>query len=141
MAINKPSSLAVLSAGLAVVLSVGAAGAQEPADRWYGAIRDNNLNAVESLAKSGSVNEKDKRGSTPLMHAAAFGSIEAMRILLVHGADVNARNDFGATALMWAIGDQEKARFATTCNPQRCWPPPMPTIWRPSGCCWTGATP
>jgi ankyrin repeat protein len=111
MAINKPSSLAVLSAGLAVVLSVGAAGAQEPADRWYGAIRDNNLNAVESLAKSGSVNEKDKRGSTPLMHAAAFGSIEAMRILLVHGADVNARNDFGATALMWAIGDQEKARL------------------------------
>jgi ankyrin repeat protein len=107
MTIPKLSSLVVLSAGLAAVSAV----AQEPADRFYRAIRDNDLNAVEAMAKSGHVNEKDKRGATPVMHAAAFGSLEATRILLVHGADVNPGNDFGATALMWAVTDLEKVRL------------------------------
>ena len=111
MTIPKFSSLLVLSAGLAAVAAV----AGEPADRFYRAIRDNDVNAVEALAKSGAksggINEKDKRGTTPVMYAAAFGSVESLRILLSNGADVNASNDFGATALMWAITDQEKVRL------------------------------
>lgn len=103
--IPKLSGLVALSAGIAAVC----VGAQEPADRFYQAIRDNDLTAVEAMAKTANVNERDKRAATPLMYAAGFGSIEAMRILLAHGADVNARNDFGATALMWAITDPEKA--------------------------------
>lgn len=105
MKIAKFVGLTGVTAGLMVSLAV----AQEPADRFYRAIRDNDLNAVERLATN--VNEKDRRGSTPLMYAAGFGSLEAARILVAHGADVNARNDFGATALMWAASDQEKVRF------------------------------
>ena len=45
------------------------------------------------------------------MHAAAYGSLEAMKILLDAGADVNAANDFHATALLWCARDGNKARF------------------------------
>src|ERR1700674_4078125 len=44
------------------------------------------------------------------MHAAAFGSMKAMKLLLNAGADVNAKNDCGATALLWCARDGEKAR-------------------------------
>lgn len=50
-------------------------------------------------------------GSTPLMYAALYGDSAEMRLLLDKGADPNARNDAGATALMWAVDDLEKVRL------------------------------
>src|SRR6476646_2256525 len=97
----------------ALLLSTAIAGAvfaQEPSDRFYSAIRENNLPALRSLLKSADPNTRDKRGTTPLMYAAASGSIDSVRALLAAGADVNAANDFGATALMWGITDAEKVR-------------------------------
>jgi ankyrin repeat protein len=41
-------------------------------------------------------------GSTPLMFAALYGGAESVRELIERGADVNAANEAGATALMWA---------------------------------------
>jgi len=97
----------------ALLLSTAIAGAvlaQEPSDRFYTAIRENNLPALRSLVKSADPNTRDKRGTTPLMYATASGSIDSVRALLAAGADVNAANDFGATALMWGITDAEKVR-------------------------------
>ncbi|PWU05425.1 MAG: hypothetical protein C5B51_14275 [Terriglobia bacterium] len=85
--------------------------AQEASERFYQAIRQNNLTELTSLLKSGSVNQKDARGGTPLLYAAAIGSLDAVHLLCVNGADVNAANDFGATPLMLAIGEPEKAAF------------------------------
>lgn len=56
-------------------------------------------------------NLKGPGGSTPLMYAALYGGIADMRLLLDKGADVNARNHAGATALMWAADDLEKTRL------------------------------
>jgi ankyrin repeat protein len=64
------------------------------------------LRASPSAAKS-----KGTGGSTPLMFAALYGDTSVMRSLLDSGADPNARNDAGATALMWAIDDAEKTRI------------------------------
>lgn len=89
----------------------GLAAAQEDSNRFYRAIRDNDLKPLKALVKTSEPNLRDKRGSTPLMYAAAAGSLEAMRILLAAGADVNARNAFDATALMWGIGDAGKVRL------------------------------
>jgi len=99
--------------GVVVCATLGSAWAmaEESPDSVYRAIRDNDLAVVQRLVNSGNGNERDKRGTTPLMYAAAVGSLEAMRMLLDHGADVNAANDFGATALMWAITDPEKVRL------------------------------
>ena len=82
-------------------------------DSFYAAIRSGNPTQLTSLIQQGSdVNVKERRGeATPLMYAAAFGSLDAMRLLIDEGADVNARNTAGATALMWAATDLAKIRL------------------------------
>jgi hypothetical protein len=49
-------------------------------------------------------------GSTPLMYAALYGDAHSVRLLIDRGADVNARNDAGATALMWGVDDVQKTK-------------------------------
>jgi ankyrin repeat protein len=61
--------------------------------------------------KNTDVNTRDPRGSTPLMYAAAFGSLEAMKSLVAAGADVNAKNAFDMTALLVCSTDLAKVRF------------------------------
>jgi len=85
--------------------------AQDTSARYYQAIRTNDLSGLQALIQSSGVKQKDARGTTPLHHAAAYGSAEAVRILLAAGADPNARNDFEATPLMWAAAEPEKVRL------------------------------
>lgn len=47
----------------------------------------------------------DNAQSTALMHAAAYGGLDVMRALLDAGAEPDARNKRGATALVWAVGN------------------------------------
>jgi ankyrin repeat protein len=56
-------------------------------------------------------NLKGRVGSTPLMYAVLYADAQAMKALLDNGADPNARNDAGATALMWAVPDVEKTKL------------------------------
>jgi ankyrin repeat protein len=63
------------------------------------------------LTGAASPNEVDDTGATPLMYAAAVGSIDTMRTLLAAGADVNVAGSDGMTALMWATGDLAKVRL------------------------------
>ena len=66
----------------------------------------------KALARDpGAARLRGPNGSTPLMYAALYGDSSAMQLLLTHGADPNARNDAGATALMWAVDDLEKTRL------------------------------
>jgi ankyrin repeat protein len=97
--------LAALFAGAAAALF-----AEDGAQRYYQAIRNNDLPALEALTRREGVNPKDARGTTPLHYAAAYGSSEAVRLLLAAGADPNARNAFDATPLMWAATDFDKVR-------------------------------
>lgn len=63
------------------------------------------------LTGAASPNELDDTGATPLMYAAAVGSIDTMRTILDAGADVNVTGGDGMTALMWATGDLAKVRL------------------------------
>ena len=45
------------------------------------------------------------------MQAAAYGSLDMMKMLLDAGVDVNAKNHFDATALLWCARNASKARF------------------------------
>jgi len=49
-------------------------------------------------------------GSTPLMYAVLHADTGTVRALLERGANPNAKNDAGATGLMWAVSDIDKTR-------------------------------
>src|SRR5260370_6037521 len=67
---------------------------------FYSAIRENALARLKLITASGAdVNLRDARGSTPLMHAAALGSLEALKLLLNPGAHVTAQNGLDSTSL------------------------------------------
>jgi ankyrin repeat protein len=99
---------------LCAVLGVAfvAAGAEEPQDKLYSAIRSDDLRQMKALLDGGiSVKEAGPEGITPLMVAAEAGSLDAMKMLIDRRADVNARNTYGSTALMWSVTDPKKARL------------------------------
>ncbi len=76
------------------------------------AIRRGDTSALKSaLASSVDPNTKDDTGATALMYAAAYASAPDIRLLVEAGAEVNAANLFGSTALMWAAGDPAKVRL------------------------------
>ena len=60
--------------------------------------------ALEKMLESGFDLEREinKEGWRPLMFAAAEGRLQTVRLLLELGANVNATNDLGRTALMFA---------------------------------------
>lgn len=63
---------------------------------------------IETLLKAGAdPNAAPLTGETPLMTAARVGNVKAVKLLLAHRADVNAKEiSHGQTALMWAVARQ-----------------------------------
>jgi ankyrin repeat protein len=102
-----------ISATLALMLTLPgtAAFAQNLGDRFYQAVRNDDLATLRALVKDNGANVKDARGQTPLMFAAAFGSLEAMKLLISSGADAKAESEAGVTALHWCTGDVAKVRL------------------------------
>jgi ankyrin repeat protein len=77
------------------------------------ALRDDNRaefnRAVRENPKS--LQGRGPGGWTPLMYAALYGGADVLRLLLGKGADPNAQNAAGGTALMYAVDDIEKVRI------------------------------
>jgi ankyrin repeat protein len=96
---------------LVVCLAVSALAEENP-ERFYSAIRANDLTGLKAMLDQGaSPNTPDARQITPLMVAAEVGSLDAMKMLIARGADVNAQNTSGSTALMWSVSDAKKVRL------------------------------
>src|SRR5262249_50111108 len=78
--------------------------------RLVAAIRDGQLDEVDDLLRANpqSAKLRGSFGATPLMTAALYGDASLVKRLLAAGADSNARNRAGATALMWAVPDVAK---------------------------------
>ncbi|MES0490291.1 MAG: ankyrin repeat domain-containing protein [Leptospirales bacterium] len=72
---------------------------------------------LRALKKGANVNSKDIKagdeGETPLLKAAANGDVETVKLLLEHGADINAIDDRAESALLSAsyLGHYELVKF------------------------------
>jgi len=92
--------------------AVASSASSNISDEFYTAIRNNDLSRLESLIAGGAdLNTRDRHQETPLMYAAYVGSLDAMKLLLGHGASVDAQSQSGATALIWAATDLAKVRL------------------------------
>lgn len=80
---------------------------------FISAVRSANQKLIESMiaADPEIVKARDRAGSTALHHAAGFGTLASMTLLLDKGADVNAANRRKSTPLFWAIHDEAKVRL------------------------------
>jgi ankyrin repeat protein/mono/diheme cytochrome c family protein len=78
-----------------------------------GAVRAGNRSEIERLiaASPEVLNGKDAGGSTALHHAAGYGPIENLQLLIDKGADVNVQNRRRSTPLHWAIPSEAKVRL------------------------------
>src|ERR1041384_3951124 len=112
-----PLHLAVRADDLAKVNQLLAAGADAKAANRYGitplylACENADPAMIERLLKAGAdPNSTSTEGETALMTVARTGAVEAARVLLDHGAKVDAREEWhGQTALMWAVDEQHPA--------------------------------
>jgi ankyrin repeat protein len=96
---------------LLLALAVPCRSLAAPESSLINAIRQNDVAAVRSALTSGRVElVADDTGTTLLMYAALVAGPEIIRLLVDHGAQVNASNRFGATALMCAVSRTENVR-------------------------------
>jgi ankyrin repeat protein len=107
------ASIAVVAALMAA--APAGSGHQPPAGSDHGlydAIRSDDLPRLKSLVTTReAAGVPGPFGNTPLMDTAIAGSAAAMAVLIDQGADVNAQNAFGTTALMMSITDAAKVRL------------------------------
>lgn len=76
--------------------------------------RANDVEALTELIKHQDLNldERDEAGFSAAMAAAAGGNVEIFRLLVNAGADVEAQNNYGETAISLAKANQKRDAFA-----------------------------
>jgi len=75
----------------------------------FRAVRDGNIPLLRSVLREGAPPDVMlDDGTTPLMVASLHGTVEAVLLLLEHGADPNLANKEGITPIIWCAGNAEK---------------------------------
>lgn len=69
----------------------------------YAALENDAKEAEKRIAQGDDLNLGDRLGFTPPHLAAQAGALEAARVLLDHGAEVDGVNSFGNTPLFVAV--------------------------------------
>jgi uncharacterized protein len=118
---------AVLVENLEIIKALIEAGAYP---NWEGlgkelleaAIMEDHAELVKILINTGAiVNTTDEDGNTPLMSAAAIGSLEIVQTLVKNAAEVDTISDYGNFALLSAaVNDHEEVfnYLASLCSPE-----------------------
>lgn len=76
------------------------------------AIKNNDTTQVSFLLKNGTdISIVDNDSDNVLMYAALYSTANCMKQLLQKGANPNAKNKLGETAIMWCTNDMEKTKL------------------------------
>ncbi len=110
-----PSSLALVC-GLLIGAPLRAQNGSAPGGPSYetalSAIRNGDVRKLTTMLDDRRVLDlRDAEGTPLLMQAAFYLNAAGLKLFLDKGADVNATNQTGSSALMWAAGDREKVRL------------------------------
>ena len=88
---------------MSIMLFTAQALAQENKQNIFKLIRAGDIVQLKKLVAAGeNIKQKDYKGLTPLMRAAAFGHTDIVKFLLRKGADVHGRDNNGNTPLKHA---------------------------------------
>ena len=90
------------------------AGSGKTATALGEAARCGYIDLMQEFLQTGvDVNARDEGGCTPLMLAASGGQLEAVRLLITAGANVNVQDSrTGMTPLIWGVGTMGPARVS-----------------------------
>ncbi len=79
--------------------------------KLFQAIRENNIAEMERLLLNGANVNACMDGYSALMAAALNGSVEGMKMLIDHGANINYYNQDSLSAIWMAVPDWDKTRL------------------------------
>ncbi|HTQ10401.1 MAG TPA: PQQ-binding-like beta-propeller repeat protein [Fimbriimonadaceae bacterium] len=96
-------------ANLFLILLLGLGAPPADLESWWKAAREGDAPRIQALLAAGvDPNTEFRDGGTALLFASQRGHVEAVRMLVEHGANVNAYDDLnGTTALTFALGHPE----------------------------------
>jgi hypothetical protein len=105
---SQPIRQLVVAVFVLGVVALGTPSHAQDHDPWEAAARGDLATLQQALASGVDPDAREPNGASPLTVAAMFGHADLVRVLIAHDADLNLRNNDGASALhmvlaLWSI--------------------------------------